>query len=176
MTQSFWEKELEGWVNSDGLRQARLEFLDLANQEKVSHKDLAWNIQVFGFRSDLAGKVNLAATHVAKEQVIKELREDNIKLQNSVRACKSAINAQKAEIQKLKESQDIIQQEVLGLKEALIQRRPLSKKDVEELVLRISEQPKFIEQQTEALTVELSSKVDRVEKLIHKLEKTLIGE
>ncbi|RZS24640.1 hypothetical protein BHM03_00057724, partial [Ensete ventricosum] len=143
---------------------------------KVTNKDLAWNIQIFGYRSDLAGKVNLAATHVAKEKIIKELREDNIKLQNSVRACKSAINAQKAEIQGLKEAQDTTKKEVLELKEALLQRRPLSKKDVEELVLRISEQPKFIEQQTEALTVELSQKVDKIEKLIHRLEKTLVGE
>ncbi|KAJ8458737.1 hypothetical protein OPV22_031663 [Ensete ventricosum] len=150
MTQTFWEKELESWKNSHSLDKSRLDYLDLAEKDKVTNKDLAWNIQIFGYRSDLAGKVNLAATHVAKEKIIKELREDNIKLQNSVRACKSAINAQKSEIQSLKEAQNTVKKEVSELKEALFQRRPLSKKDVEELVLKISEQPKFIEQQTEA--------------------------
>ncbi|AXP07688.1 ORF1 protein [Enset leaf streak virus] len=176
MTQTFWEKELENWKNSHNLDKARLDYLDLAEKDKVTNKDLAWNIQIFGYRSDLAGKVNLAATHVAEGKIIKELRKDNIKLQNSVRACKNAIDTQKFEIQSLREAQDTIRKEVSELKEALFQRRPLSKRDVEELVLRISEQPKFIEQQTEALTIELSQKVDKIEKLIHRLEKTLVGE
>jgi len=159
-TRSFWEKELENLKNSHSLEVPRLDYLDLATSEKVTQKDIAYNLRILAYREDLGNKVCLSAINTCQELTVQELRKDNQKLQADLRNCKR-------EVTRLSAIQESTLQEVQQLRK----RRPLSKEDVEELVIKISEQPKFIEQQTEALT-ELSQKVDKIEKLI----KVIVGE
>lgn len=85
------------------------------------------------------------------------------------------MKTQREDLKDILKRQSDLEREISNLRKDYLGRKPLSKEDVEELVLKISEQPKFIEKQTEALTEELSRKVDKVEGLIHRLEKVLTG-
>lgn len=85
------------------------------------------------------------------------------------------VKTQREDLKDILKRQSDLEREISNLRKDYLGRKPLSKEDVEKLVLKISEQPKFIEKQTEALTEELSRKVDKVEGLIHRLEKVLTG-
>ncbi|ANN87817.1 ORF1 [Canna yellow mottle associated virus] len=170
-TKQFWDSKFSEFKEHSALISANLEYLDLASQAKVTVKDLSHNFQIFCYRQDLGHKVLLAATHKSCKEVTEALQEDNEKLQKDLKANKAAVLLQQQTIQKLVESCDNLHKEITKLKKIP---KPLSKEDVEELVVKISEQPKFIERQTEALIEELSSKVNKIEALIHRLEKVLL--
>nr|AVT44081.1 hypothetical protein [Canna yellow mottle virus] len=172
MSKSFWEQKLLDYKNSHTLEVANLEYLDLAGQENIKNRDLAHNLHILCYRNDLGNKVTLAAIHKCSEDVIKELRLDNAKLQKDLRANKAAVLSQQQTIQELIGGYNNLQKEIVQLKKIP---KPLSKEDVEGLVIKISEQPKFIEKQTEALIEELSSKVNKIEALIHRLERVLLA-
>ncbi|KAG6512726.1 hypothetical protein ZIOFF_030855 [Zingiber officinale] len=85
------------------------------------------------------------------------------------------VSQQREDLLQLLKQQNQLKEEILQLRQDYLKRRPLSKKDVEELVIKLSEQPKHIEKQTETLTEELSKKVDKVEELINHLKQVIVG-
>lgn len=151
--------------------------MNLAGIEKVSNKDLAHNLHVNTYRSDLGFKVVIAS--LTKERKLNlQNKEELEKLHKKLELfgdLDKIVRSQRTELKRANQSLEDLNRELQALRSDYLSRRPLSKKDVEELVLRISEQPKLVEQQTEALTRELSEKVDKVEALIHRLEKVIIG-
>ncbi|KAG6483950.1 hypothetical protein ZIOFF_060743 [Zingiber officinale] len=52
-----------------------------------------------------------------------------------------------------------------------LENKPLTKRQLEDLIIKITEQPKLIEHQVLQLLEELKKKVVRVETLLHKVEK-----
>lgn len=85
------------------------------------------------------------------------------------------MRSQRSDLKDALKKQDVLAKELQALREDYLRRRPLSKEDVEELVVRISEQPKFIEKQTEALTEELTKEVQTLKVIIHSFEQRLLG-
>nr|AHM92955.1 hypothetical protein [Banana streak MY virus] len=174
---TYWDKTFENYKNSHTKSIADLEYLNLAGIEKVSNKDLAHNLHVNTYRSDLGFKVVISS--LTKERKLNlQNKEELEKLHKKLELfgdLDKIVRSQRTELKKANQSLEDLNRELQALRSDYLSRRPLSKKDVEELVLRISEQPKLVEQQTEALTRELSEKVDKVEALIHRLEKVIIG-
>nr|WCR39422.1 ORF1 [Pineapple bacilliform CO virus] len=175
MSQRYWEQKLEEYRNSHTQEVADLAYLNLEGAEKVTHKDLAHNLRINTYRQDLANKILVGLSHKHAADIIREIHEDNRKLQNNLKACEKALKEQQAELTAIKSSVPALREELRKIQQSWSEHRPLSKDDVEKLVLRISEQPKFIEQQTESLIRELTSKVSRVEHLIHQLEGRILG-
>ncbi|ACF60611.1 ORF1 [Cycad leaf necrosis virus] len=175
MSKSFWEAKFDEYKNSHSLRISDLTYLDLASLEKVLVRDLGHNLQILCHRSDLGNKVCLAATHVSCEKVINTLVDHNQKLQKDLKSLRSVVSQQQSSLESVQKSQVELGSELKGLRAVVLQNRPLTSGDIEELVLKISQQPKAIEQQTENLTVELTQKVQQIEHLIHRLEKTILG-
>lgn len=168
-----FERQFETWKRFWESRKD----LDYLNIDSTSKVDFAHNLRVASYRVDLGNKVIFALCKqncIHTLDVKKQLEEQADKLTELDRLSK-VVRSQRADLKAVLQKQEKLEEELQQLRQDYLGRRPLSKKDVEELVLRISEQPKFIEKQTEALTVELSSKVDKIEGLIHKLEKTLTG-
>nr|WCR39428.1 ORF1 [Pineapple bacilliform ER virus] len=175
MSQKYWEQKFEEYRNSHTREIADLAYLNLEGAEKVTHKDLAHNLRINTYRQDLANKILTGLSHKHTADIIREVHEDNRKLQNSLRACERVLKEQQAELTTIRSTVPALREELRKIQQSWAEHRPLSKDDVESLVLRISEQPKFIEQQTEALIRELTSKVSRVERLIHQLEERILG-
>nr|WCR39425.1 ORF1 [Pineapple bacilliform CO virus] len=175
MSQRYWEHKFEEYRNSHTQEVANLSYLNLEGAEKVTHKDLAHNLRINTYRQDLASKVLTGLSHKHTADIIREVHEDNRKLQNSLKACEKALKEQQAELTAIKSTVPVLREELRKIQQSWAEHRPLSKDDVEKLVLRISEQPKFIEQQTEALIKELTGKVNRVENLIRQLEERILG-
>ncbi|AAR86690.1 ORF1 [Banana streak GF virus] len=151
--------------------------LDYLNLESSSRADLAHNLRITAYRVDLGNKALFA---LSKQNCLHtldlrtKLQEQELQLQEIGKLSK-IVRQQRNDLKLLLSKQDHLQEEILQLRQDYLKRRPLSKEDVEELVIKISEQPKFIEKQTEALTEELAKKVDKVEEPIHHLRKTILG-
>lgn len=173
---SYWEETFKNLRSSHSKDIAELDYLDLASQPKVTNKDLSYNLRILQYRVDLGQKVIFTAIRQSQELTLQDIKGDQKKIQQSIQACKNVVIKQQQQIEDLSKGQAVIHQEVLRLKEALRNQKPLTKKDVEELVVTISQQPKFIEKQTEALTEHLAQEVAEVQKLIKRLEKVLMGE
>nr|GMD11868.1 ORF1 protein [Ipomoea batatas]GMD48453.1 ORF1 protein [Ipomoea batatas] len=62
-----------------------------------------------------------------------------------------------------------------ALTEEFLSSRPLTAKEVKELVVEIAEQPKLVEQEALKLTEELKGKLDKVEGLIKDLKEFITG-
>lgn len=104
----------------------------------------------------------------------KLLEEQRLQLQEIQRLSR-IVRSQRADLKETLQKQDDLAKELQALRKDYLERRPLSKEDVEELVIRISEQPKFIEKQTEALTEELTKEVKALKLIIHNFEQRLLG-
>nr|AJW68046.1 ORF1 [Sugarcane bacilliform virus] len=157
-TETEWEQQFLAWRNSHTF--------DSANQElivghKIKNSDLNHNIRVTCYRSDLGYKVLLTSQEKAKAHREK-LFADNRKQQLEHKRCLKEVASraeqaliiqqeQRSRLKKLEAGLADLSREILKLREEYLKRRPLSRQGVAELVLAISEQPKFIEQQTEQL-------------------------
>nr|WEX32081.1 hypothetical protein [Dioscorea bacilliform SN virus] len=117
------------------------EYLDLYTVEKPTNKQLATNLCYLNHQEKLLSRVSLK--HFFKLQ---------------------------EEIQELKAENQVLRKHLVNLTKEVVENRPLTEKKVQELVLRIIEQPKEIEQQAVRLTVDLQQKLDRVEAIVKRLE------
>ncbi|KAJ8476365.1 hypothetical protein OPV22_020092 [Ensete ventricosum] len=123
-------------------------------------------------RSDLGNKVILTSLHKAKEhrkELYTELRQEASvqrtllsEVADKAKEANKIAKAQRREIQDLKEQLDVCSKELQALRKDYLARKPLNKTDVEQLVLKISEQPKFIERQTELLLEDTRSLVNNI--------------
>nr|AMW92449.1 hypothetical protein [Banana streak virus] len=177
MVEITWDKKFQEFLESSELTQAQLEYLDLATEAKVTNKDLAHNLRINTYRQSLTGKVLWASQRKNRDlllQVVKEQeaqKQELLELQN----LSKIIRSQRSDLKRAHEKLDVLSEELKAPRSDYLKRRPLSKEDVEELVVRISEQPKFIEKQTEALTEELTKEVQNLRRIIHDFERKLMG-
>ncbi|ATW01247.1 ORF1 protein [Dioscorea bacilliform RT virus 3] len=122
-------------------RSTEPEYLDLYTVDRPTNKQLASNLCYLNHQAKLLSRVSLK--HFFKLQ---------------------------EEIQELKAENQVLRKHLVNLTKEVVENRPLTEKKVQELVLRIIEQPKEIEQQAVRLTVDLQKKLDRVEEILKKLE------
>lgn len=168
-----FEKQLNTWKQAWDSRKD----LDYLNIDSSSKSDFAHNLRIVSYRVDLGNKAIFALSKQSCIHILdvkEELKTQATKL-GEIEQLSKVVRSQRANLKSLIAKQEVLEKELQGLRQDYLGRRPLTKTDVEELVLRISEQPKFIEKQTENLTVELTKKVDKVEGLIHRLEKIITG-
>ena len=117
------------------------EYLDLYTVEKPTNKQLATNLCYLNHQSKLLSRVSLKHFFQLEE-----------------------------EVRSLKTENQVLRKHLVNLTKEVVENRPLTEKKVQELVLRIIEQPKEIEQQAVRLTIDLQKKLDRVEEILKKLE------
>nr|WET17317.1 hypothetical protein [Banana streak Musa itinerans virus] len=174
---SYWDLEFEKYKNSHSKSVSDLSYLDLATAEKVSNKDLAFNLHINTYRSDLGFKVAIHSLSKNRELLIqnRKLLEEQKQQLSEINNLSKVVRLQRADLKETLRKQDVLAKELQALRKDYLERRPLSKEDVEELVVRISEQPKFIEKQTEALTEELTKEVQALKVIIHNFEQKLLG-
>lgn len=123
-------------------RTSNLEYLDLTTTTRVSTNQLANNLAVVYDRTSLSTRVHLK----------------NFKL--ILERCR----ALEIEVSQLKTA-------LQNLIAVYTEHTPLTKQEVYDLIARISEQPKLMEEEALKITEELNKKLERVESLLHKLEK-----
>ncbi|ABI47981.1 ORF1 protein [Dioscorea bacilliform SN virus] len=133
--------DLEGSLKDYLDRSTEPEYLDLYIVEKPTNKQLANNLCYLNHQAKLLSRVSLK--HFFKLQ---------------------------EEIQELKTENQVLRKHLVNLTKEVVENRPLTEKKVQELVLRIIEQPKEIEQQAVRLTLDLQKKLDRVEAILSRLE------
>lgn len=117
------------------------EYLDLYTVDKPTTKQLANNLCYLNHQAKLLSRVSLKHFFRLQEE-IQELKAENRKLRT----------------------------ELVNLTKEVVENRPLTERRVQDLVLRITEQPKEIEQQAVRLTKDLALKLDRVEAILRKVE------
>ncbi|ANV20882.1 ORF1 protein [Dioscorea bacilliform AL virus] len=117
------------------------EYLDLHTIDRPTTKQLANNLCYLNHQAKLLSRVSLKYFFQLQEE-IQQLKAENVKLRK----------------------------ELVNLTKEVVENRPLTERKVQDLVLRITEQPKEIEQQAVRLVKDLSSKLDRVEAILRKVE------
>ncbi|AEC49882.1 hypothetical protein BaSUMV_gp1 [Banana streak UM virus] len=175
-----WEQKFAAWKDSHtGLEAEK----SLITGSKIKNSDLNHNIRITCYRSDLGYKVLLTSQEKARahrSELFSLLREHNLahnkNLKEVAAKAEEALKisrAQRSEIKNLKAKLDVISDELQALRKDYLERRPLNKKDVEQLVLQITEQPKFIEKQTEALLEDVSKLVVSVRQEVNTVQHML---
>ncbi|AEC49879.1 hypothetical protein [Banana streak UL virus] len=179
-SETEWEQKFLVWKNSHtGIEADQA----LIQGSKIKNHELNHNIRVTCYRSDLGYKVLLTSQEKAKahrSELFSLLREHNIAhnrhLKEVEKEAKEAVKisrSQRSEIKNLKLQLDVISEELQALRRDYLERRPLNKGDVEQLVLQITEQPKFIEKQTEALLEDVSKLVVSVKREVNQVQQML---
>nr|AHM92961.1 hypothetical protein [Banana streak CA virus] len=176
MVEKTWDQKFQEFLDSSELTQAQLEYLDLADA-KVSNKDLAHNLRINTYRLSLTGKVLWTSERKNRELILQVIEEqkDQKKQLEELQHLSKVVRNQRSDLKRTLEKLDVLSEELQALRKDYLKRRPLNKEDVEDLVVRISEQPKFIEKQTEALTEELTKEVQHLKGIIHDFERKLMG-
>ncbi|AAA47452.1 ORF1 [Sugarcane bacilliform MO virus] len=166
-SEAEWETQFTAWKNSH--------IFENANQElilgtKISNSDLNHNLRTTCYRVDLGYKVLLTSQQKAFEhrkelfsEGRKHLADQSRKLQLVADKAEQSLIIQKEQRARLKKVEDglsTLSREIHDLRVEYLKRRPLSKEDVAELVLTISEQPKLIEKQTELLLEQVKKLVE----------------
>nr|WIA47476.1 P1 [Andraeanum bacilliform virus] len=142
-----WEQSVEDWYNTS--RTSGLEYLDLAEDPKPNHKQLAHNLAVIFDKISLGNRI-----HIKNQKIIQE----HLILYNQ-------------KLSQLESTIDKLQENIKRLEKE----KPLTKRDIEDLLFKISEQPKFIEKQTKSLLEEVTKKVDKLEHLVKEVERNILG-
>nr|ASG91889.1 ORF1 [Cacao swollen shoot virus]ASG91894.1 ORF1 [Cacao swollen shoot virus] len=120
---------------------ANLEYLDLASISKVTNNQLAHNLAVTFDRVNLGNRV-----------FIKNLKQ----IQESILGLNTRI--------------DTIEVTLRRLTKQFRENKPLSESEVKRLVEEIAQQPKIVEKQALEISQQLELKLEKVEKLLHKLD------
>lgn len=127
-------------------RRSHLKYLDLEDVSKPSTSQLAHNLSIIRDNTNLHAKVLLKRCYVLEEKI-----ED---LQKQVKTLEKGLEALTSEF---------------------LASRPLTIKQVKDLVIEIAEQPKLVEREALRLTTDLKEKVDKVEDLIKDLKEFISG-
>ncbi|AEC49875.1 hypothetical protein [Banana streak UA virus] len=149
--------------------------LDYLNIDSTSKSDFAHNLRVASYRIDLGNKALFA---LCKQNcfhsldIRKDLEKQDLKLGELERLSK-VVRSQRTDLKAAHEKLDVLKEELAALRKDYLKRRPLNKEDVEQLVLQITEQPKFIEKQTEALLEDVSKLVISVKREVSQVQEML---
>lgn len=178
-----WANKFQEWKNRSQFANAEKSVLTFSDSDKITNRDLAHNIAIFGYRSDLGNKVLLESAEKARahrSELFTLLSKHNLAHQKQLKEAKEKheealkiSRAQRSEIKTLKHQLDVVSDELRALRKDYLERRPLNKADVEQLVLQITEQPKFIEKQTEALLEDVSKLVITVQSEVKEVQNML---
>lgn len=127
-------------------RTSRLDYLDLAEDKNPSRKELAHNIAVVYDRTCLSSRVNLRNFKLLLERT-QQLEDKIQKLEKATKTLSALFK----------------------------ENRPITKTEIRELVVEISEQPKIIKEESLKITQNLDQKILRVETLLTKIEEQIFG-
>ncbi|CAC44905.1 hypothetical protein [Sugarcane bacilliform IM virus] len=182
-SEAEWETQFNTWKNSHTFENANQE---LILGTKISNLDLNHNIRTTCFRVDLGYKVLLTSQQKAQDHrtelfsaIRKHTVEHSKQLKLVAEKAEQSLIIQKEQRARLKRIEDALStfsREIHNLRVEYLKRRPLSKEDVAELVLAISEQPKFIEKQTELLLEQVKKLVEAVHEeveTVHRMVKRI---
>nr|AFO11493.1 hypothetical protein [Sugarcane bacilliform virus] len=168
-SEAEWETQLNTWKNSHTSANA---IQELIPGTKISNLDLNHNIRTTCYRVDLGYKVLLTSQQKAQDhrvQLFSDIRKHTVEHNKQLKliedkAEKSLIiqKEQRARLKQIEDGLSTLSREIHNLRVEYLKRRPLSKEDVAELVLTISEQPKLIEKQTELLLEQVKKLVEAV--------------
>nr|ATZ69447.1 ORF1 protein [Cacao swollen shoot virus] len=120
---------------------ANLEYLDLASTSKVTNNQLAHNLAVTFDRVSIGNRV-----------FIKNLKQ----IQESILEVNTRI--------------DTVEVALRRLTKQFRENKPLSESEVKRLVEEIAQQPKIVEKQALEISQQLELKLEKIEKLLHKLD------
>ncbi|ANV20885.1 ORF1 protein [Dioscorea bacilliform RT virus 1] len=126
-------------------RSTEPEYLNLYTVDKPTNKHLATNLTYLNHQEKLFSKVSLKHFYQLHEE-IQQLKAENLKLRK----------------------------DLVALTREVVENRPLTEKKVQDLILKITEQPKEIEQQAVRLSEDLKIKLERVETLLKKIEGSVL--
>jgi hypothetical protein len=168
-SEAEWETQFNTWKNSHTFENSNQE---LILGPKISSLDLNHNIRTTCYRVDLGYKVLLTSQQKAQAHRVElytAAKNHNVEHSKQLKLvgdkAEQSLIIQKEQRSRLKRIEDglsTLSREVYNLRVEYLKRRPLSKEDVAELVLTISEQPKFIEKQTELLLEQVKKLVEAV--------------
>ncbi|RZS25594.1 hypothetical protein BHM03_00058817, partial [Ensete ventricosum] len=150
-----FERQFTIWKES----WSRYKDLDYLNLDTTAKSDFAHNLRVTAHRVDLGNKVLLAlckqnCIHCLDiKRELKRLEEDKF---SEFEKLAKIIRLQRTDLKAAHGKLDVLTEELTALRKDYLKQRPLNKADVEQLVIQITEQPKFIEKQTEALLEDVS--------------------
>nr|CAE81283.1 hypothetical protein [Cacao swollen shoot virus] len=120
---------------------ANLEYLDLASTSKVTNNQLAHNLAVTFDRINLGNRVFI--------KNLKQIQESILELNTRI---------------------DTVEVALRRLTKQFRENKPLSESEVKRLVEEIARQPKIVEKQALEISQQLELKLEKVEKLLHKLD------
>nr|ASG91867.1 ORF1 [Cacao swollen shoot virus] len=120
---------------------ANLEYLDLASTSKVTNNQLAHNLAVTFDRVNLGSRVFI--------KNLKQIQESILELNTRI---------------------DTVEVALRRLTKQFRENKPLSETEVKRLVEKIAQQPKIVEKQALEISQQLELKLEKVEKLLHKLD------
>nr|QJC63564.1 hypothetical protein [Cacao swollen shoot virus] len=120
---------------------ANLEYLDLASTSKVTNNQLAHNLAVTFDRVNLGNRVFI--------KNLKQIQESILELNTRI---------------------DTVEVTLRRLTKQFRENKPLSESEVKRLVEEIAQQPKIVEKQALEISQQLELKLEKVEKLLHKLD------
>nr|ASG91857.1 ORF1 [Cacao swollen shoot virus]ASG91872.1 ORF1 [Cacao swollen shoot virus]ASG91878.1 ORF1 [Cacao swollen shoot virus]ASG91884.1 ORF1 [Cacao swollen shoot virus]QJC63539.1 hypothetical protein [Cacao swollen shoot virus] len=120
---------------------ANLEYLDLASTSKVTNNQLAHNLAVTFDRVNLGNRVFI--------KNLKQIQESILELNTRI---------------------DTVEVALRRLTKQFRENKPLSESEVKRLVEEIAQQPKIVEKQALEISQQLELKLEKVEKLLHKLD------
>nr|QJC63599.1 hypothetical protein [Cacao swollen shoot virus] len=120
---------------------ANLEYLDLASTSKVTNNQLAHNLAVTFDRVNLGNRVFI--------KNLKQIQESILELNTRI---------------------DTVEVVLRRLTKQFRENKPLSESEVKRLVEEIAQQPKIVEKQALEISQQLELKLEKVEKLLHKLD------
>ena len=158
-----FEQEIQNWY--DNSRTVDPEYIIFKeNSSKPTTTDLANNLACIYNRVNLFSKVALKNfKSISEKQKDLELKVQNC--QEKLESCEELLRKTQSETRKS------FQQ----ISTEIHQSKPLTKREVLNLVQEIAEQPKLVEKEALKLTEELNHKTQKVEHLLHEVKKLITG-
>ncbi|AAO21218.1 putative protein [Badnavirus maculakalanchoes] len=145
--------------------------------EQNTREAIQQNLRVVAYRTDISAKVSVVwqERHSKRLQELKDLTRSQKVNTDLIPEILRIQQLQRSKLLDLQQNLKALGSEVEELKKHILTLRPLTKNDIDKLVATLLSQPKEIERQTEALTIELTKEVHNLKKIILEFEGRLMG-
>lgn len=162
MSERF-EQEIQYWY--DNSRTVDPEYIVFnKDSPKPTTTDLANNLACVYNRLNLFSKVAL--------KNFKNISEKQKDLESRVQNCQEKLESCE---ELLRKTQSETRKSLQQISTEIQQSKPLTKREVLNLVQEITEQPKLVEKEALRLTEDLNQKIQKVEHLLHEVKKLITG-
>ncbi|GJZ96793.1 heme peroxidase [Tanacetum coccineum] len=162
MSERF-EQEIQYWY--DNSRTVDPEYIVFnETSPKPTPTDLANNLACVYSRLNLFSKVAL--------KNYKSISEKQKELESRVQNCQEKLESCE---ELLRKTQSETRKSLQQISTEIQQSKPLTKREVLNLVQEIAEQPKLVEKEALRLTEDLNQKIQKVEHLLHEVKKLITG-